>query len=409
MKKSIYCLIFILFTCFFLYSCGGGGGTITPDPNIQPTSAPTNTPTTLAVFTATPEPSAVPTVPPPVPTEAPVVQITPTPTSTPSPGPTNTPTNTPTPGGAVLTGTVRNLFTGASMSGVNITLEAETAGTNESGFYSISKTGTGTARMELTGSNIITRSLEVNLNLDEQDITVFPSDYNTDMFRALTKWPGYTEATMRWEEKPNFVIYTKVWDTGENVNQTYINNMTSVIQNELSTMADGFFAGSTVEIFNGLPTDDPRWKISDDWGYIDNGRDIGIAVRESFFNSSVAGKGGPVWYVSTNWLAGGGLVVRKDQQNEIDTFRHELGHSLGLSHPWTNIINQANLEFSVMNYTSTGKHSTTYSDADKKAFLSVYHRSPGNIDPDRDPNNFPGYFRIDPENVQFIVHSDPPL
>ncbi|MEQ8187827.1 MAG: hypothetical protein ABRQ39_07610 [Candidatus Eremiobacterota bacterium] len=369
--------------------------------NIVPTPVPTSVPTSPSGSTPTP------TTPPantPTPTNTPGGSA-PTATNTPggsAPTATNTPGGGPTPVAGGLVGIVYNLFTNAPVEGVNLAVQGKTGTTDVNGHYTIESAGTGTQRLTITGGNIITRSLPVNLTGGYQDIRVLPSTFNTTMFRALTVWPGSHTGTARWEVKPKFIIYKYMQDVDNvAVPQATIDNITSVVQ-EIGGLADGFFSSPQIEYYNGRVNDDPRWQFSSgtpQWGYIKAGYNaIGISMIQSL--GSNTGFGGGTWDGDL-WLRGGGLVLSAEYQSESyfpSTVRHEMGHALALWHPFENLdVNNAQMEYSVMNYwpqgSLYGKRTDGFSDADRNAFIIMYHRAPDNNAPDMDPDNYSGYHR----------------
>jgi len=358
----------------------------------------------------TPSGNTPTTIPGNTPTNTP---IAPTPTNTPggsAPTATNTPAG-PTPLAGGLVGRVYDLFTNTAMEDVNLSVNGKTGTTDINGYYTITSVGSGTQRMTASG-NIITRSFPVNLSGGQQDISVLPSNFNTTMFRALTVWPGSHTGTARWEIKPKFIIYKYMQDVDNvAVPQTTIDKLTSVIQ-EVGGLADGFFSSPEIEYYNGRANDDTRWKFSTsppEWGYIQSGYNaIGISMRQTLPDNNT-GLGGGTWDGDL-WLRGGGVVLSAEYQNDTgftSTVRHEIGHALALWHPFENLaVSNSQMEYSIMNYwpqgSLYGKRSEDYSDADKKAFIIMYHRAPDNNAPDTDPDNFNGYHKNSDKLYEFV-------
>ncbi|MEQ8224874.1 MAG: hypothetical protein ABRQ37_21320, partial [Candidatus Eremiobacterota bacterium] len=284
---------------------GTTGNVVNITNDIVATPVPTSVPTSPSGSTPTPTTPASNT---PTPTNTPG-SSSPTATNTPggsSPTATNTPGGGPTPVAGGLVGIVYNLFTNSPMEGVTLAVQGKTGTTDANGNYTIASVGTGTQRLTITGGNIITRSLPVNLTGGYQDISVLPSSFNTTMFRALTVWPTSHTGTARWEVKPKFIIYKYVQDVDNiAVPQATIDNITAVVQ-EIGGLADGFFSSPQIEYYNGRVNDDPRWQFSSgtpQWGYIKAGYNaIGISMVQSL--GSNTGFGGGTWDGDL-WLRGG--------------------------------------------------------------------------------------------------------
>lgn len=298
-------------------------------------------------------------------------------------------------------GMVTNLFSGSGIPSATVACTEFTASTDSRGEYLVFGVGTGQTRMNVTSSAIIERSFVVNYTpTGRQDVTVWPSTYNTTMFRALML---NDDATKRWMSPPTFVLYRQKYDSDPAADVAAADwaAMLDVVTNELPAISDNWLGGApNIEVFPGRPNDDPRWTKSSsdpDWGYIEGQGAIGVAVRDTF-SGGAAGLGGSMWDANYE-MTGGGAVTLAGGGGYSDlrhVFRHEIGHAIGWSHPWTRIPggeSDPNLDLSVMNYInlSVPVWSNEFSDADRKAAKSMYHRAPGNVAPDYDPDNYVGF------------------
>ncbi|MEQ8224963.1 MAG: hypothetical protein ABRQ37_21775 [Candidatus Eremiobacterota bacterium] len=415
--KYVHILITCLILALLFTGCGGGGGSTggaiipvvdTPVP-VTPAAQATATPITGHTPDPANTPSANPTatITPPInatATSTPPVNAT----ATITPEVNATATGTPAQGN--LTGKVYDLFTNGAVKDANISINGKTATTDSAGNYTITSAGTGTYRMTVSG-NFITRSFPVDLSGGIQNVSILPSDFNTTMFRALSKWPGH-DGTGRWETKPVFVIYKYMWDDPNvAVSQATLDKIASVVA-EVGGLADGFFSSPVIEYYNGSAASDPRWTVSyetPEWGYITYGHNaIGISMIQTLSGDN-AGFGGGLCD-GDSWIRGGGVVLSAQYKNYISfksNLRHEIGHTFPLWHPFENLsVSDPNMEESVMNYwpqgSLYGKRSDGYSDADKKALTVIYHRGPDNHAPDTDPDKFIGYHRNSDKLYEFV-------
>ncbi|MEQ8220983.1 MAG: hypothetical protein ABRQ37_01680 [Candidatus Eremiobacterota bacterium] len=357
----------ILIYLFILISgCGGGSSTV--NPGTQPTSI--DTPTTNPVFT---------------PTNTPITDNTPTPTSTLPPGvtPTNTPVgNTPTPTNTPnnsknVSINVKDLFDSSNKSGLQVYFnDTPVTNTDASGNANFNITANG--RMKLTG-NSIERSLPVYTTTLNYNVSVLPNGYNTTFLRAL--WGNYQ--IREWISKPKFVIYKYLLNSSPAVavSQSTIDNVKSIINTELPTLANGYFGSPGIEEFNGRPNDDPRFNVMDaEFGTIQTNGYISIA----FVADINGGSASTYNYANTITLFYAGSVF--EPSPTLTTIRHEMGHAcFGWEHPF-DFVTGALLELSVMNYSSTGKRTDGFSPKDIEASKFWVSRPRGNNTPDYDPD-----------------------
>ncbi len=182
--------------------------------------------------------------------------------------------------------------------------------------------------------------------------------------------------------KPTIVIYKYLLNSSPAVavSQTTIDNIKSVINNDVATLANGYFTGLTIEEYNGRPDDDPRFVMVDsEFGMIQTNGYISVACRQSI----TGGSGSSFVARSGNTLMYGGMLF--ETSPTLSTIRHESGHTfINFEHPFDFVAVALN-ELSVMNYASTGKRTDTFSQKDIEASKFSYSRPLGNISPDYDP------------------------
>jgi hypothetical protein len=302
--------------------------------------------------------------------------------------------------------------------------------TYDDGEYLVHGVSSDTLRMRVTSPTLLTRSFPVEITpRGEEDVTVLPGNYNTYMLRSFFGTPfGEEQAaagpfipgvTARYRPTPEshkctFVIYTRMLDVDRPVTASMIAVLRGVLVNEFPILTDGQQGGAeTVEIFQGQPTDDPRFSADDalDWGGIWDHNALGLSVVESFTDAGVAGLGG--WgYDGNYWATGGGVSVIEGAEYP-SIWRHELGHAFFCwPHPWSRMLEADFPEFmenSVMNYDTAAAWPSPdgdYTAADKGAIKFAYHRGAGNQTPDYDVDSMVGYRGVG-ETARGVLYRDP--
>ncbi len=247
-----------------------------------------------------------------------------------------------------LTGKVYDIFTGTGVASAVVAIGGFSAESNANGNYTTQSKDLSKAetRMTVTKGTILTRSMPVNNDGGVQDISVVPSSYNTTMLRAYC-W-GTGQASYRWNVKPTrIVVYNQLYasNPAQSVSQATLDAVATVLQDEFFLLADGYFSGTPIEYFNGRPEDDTRLTGAGDGSFYGSGI---IAV---YFSNTFTGN---------------------------------------ITHPF-DALGETNplLEPSVMNYSV--QYSASYSTYDSYAYKLFYHRAPGNVAPDRDPDGYLGY------------------
>ncbi|MDQ7821336.1 MAG: IPT/TIG domain-containing protein [Candidatus Eremiobacteraeota bacterium] len=296
-----------------------------------------------------------------------------------------------------LTGRVYDIFSGTSMSAATVNVNSVSTESNTSGVYSMTPGGTGESRMTVSSGSIVTRSFPVNVTNASQDVSVVASTYNTDMLRAYC-W-GQGQSSMRWNTKPTAIVIYNTLSRGTSaVSQADITTTQSWLQNEFFTLANSYFSGTTVEVYNGRPEDDPRNTVSDA-GII--GQNTIAIYWSDTITGTTQGEGG--WSGQGNVIVGGFAHIRNAGRTMDlqEALRHEMGHATGFTHPFASLgVTNPKLEYSVMNY-YYAKSSSTYTTSDLNAYIYYYHRAPGNVAPDRDPDGYAGYKHLPVKTVIF--------
>lgn len=311
----------------------------------------------------------------------------------------------------------------ATYRNANVTFGPVNTTTGPDGEYLVHGLSAQSARMAVTHPTAITRSFPVDVTSNgAQDVTLLASDFNTFLLRRfLPEAPGGgvfdPGANNRWRPgaPPTFVIYTKTFE-GSDVSANMTQIIRNWVENELPTASDGQIGGpGSIEVFSGKPTDDPRYTVyaatGDEWGYINGHNAIALVVVDDYATSGLGGLGGGM-RDSQYWLTGGGMTCLASIEDPF-IWRHEGGHAVfGWPHPWERMSDSdipLHMDFSVMNYGPAAAWAASeYSVMDRAVMRFNYHRAPGNLEPDWDPDGMVGY-RGDEGTYYGVLHRDPVL
>ena len=361
----VFLLIFLIIT-----GCGGGGGSSS---NINP----------------------APSVPTPT--------LVPTPTATPIPTEN-------------LSGSIYNITDNTPLEGCMVNIDGTdyaSAGNTFGINYPLAKS---IHNITITGANNIARETPFDSALENLDFYLLPSSFNVEHLRALTTQidPNtnfiHNQDTLRWIVPPRVVIYNQMPD---GTDTSHITAEIEKILTEFKNLGLETISDITWEIFDGPPASDPRWiKHSTNTdehyvGYLED-NSIGICVGPL---QNADGITFPMYSDASGTYSGGGITVVYRTQayrpEYLRILRHELCHALmGAFHPFE-IIPEADwptkLEFSIMNYTETGKSSLVLTEYDIYCFKFIYGRLPNNMPPDK--NETPITASSD---TSVIILTDPP-
>ncbi|MFZ5391692.1 MAG: hypothetical protein ACOZAR_00675 [Patescibacteria group bacterium] len=322
---------------------GGGGGTGIVEPQatftatvIAVTTTPTITTTPVASVTSTAVVSATA-----------VITTTTKPTNTVSPTATS----------PSVTGKIMGMFSGSAVSGATITLGNNTTTSNSQGNFSINGT---TGRMEISGSGHYTYSFPITSS--SLEVFLVGSDMNNVSYSSYF----IRGNSKRWLKIPKFRI-------NENITAAQAAVIKNIIISELPGLTGGFMKVTETEILLTTATDPEQGEVV---------ISMDSSATNSFAELSYSG----------NEIVAVRIVLRDEDLSLNDyscrTIRHELGHMIGLNHPFDNLgWDSPDLPISIMNYVNDyKKYSLTYSDFDIITGTRKYNRGAGNQLPDYDPD-----------------------
>ncbi len=345
--KKIFLFLQIFLTAgalsiFLLNGCGGGGGGGSTIADPQPTFTATfSTP----VFTFTPIASATAGAT----MTSTVVSATVTATVT--------KTAAPTAISPSVTGKIMGMFFGSAVSGASVTLGSESGTTDTQGNFLIAGT---TGRMVIKMGGYYDYSFPVTSSTLE--ILLVGADMNNVSYSSYF----IRGNSKRWLKIPKFRI-------NENITAAQAAVIKKIIINEVSALTGNFIKVSESEILSTASTEPEQGEVVIS---MDN------AATNSFAELSYSG----------NEIVAVKIVLRDEDLslNEYScrTIRHELGHMIGLNHPFESLgWDSPDLPISVMNYVNDKKkYSLTYSEFDLKTGTRKYSRGAGNQLPDYDPD-----------------------
>ncbi len=208
-------------------------------------------------------------------------------------------------------------------------------------------------------------------------------------FRALEdhsySLPPVGTRIVRWTQRPQIYVYLRDADTGQRLADSAVQRVRAVI-GELSGPTGAFISPSNIVLR------DVRWQ--------DDSATLPMETSEEFrwragaitisHESDLGGQ--TVGYTAVDvhldgtigWAA---IRLGGEDRDRAATLRHELGHALGFEHPFEHAPggDLGLIEDSVMNYLSTGKGATSWTQFDREALRVVFSRPPLNADPDTDP------------------------
>jgi hypothetical protein len=268
---------------------------------------------------------------------------------------------------STLTGHVTATNGGQPLGGLVVDLGSQTTGTDVTGGFALSNLASGSHRLSLTGSTIVSRSLLVavgstrDVSVDAISLSGFDLGFYRQFVRNGLDSPAALEPLRRWTTNPNLYLKT-VDEAGAPIPGPTLDMVEATARAVVPIWTSERFTVATVERGTGTRVGTAGW-ITIRWPATSvNPNQCGRAPVSGGYVELEAHN--PRCQVSP-WVTSPSLV------------RHELGHAMGYWH--------TNAPIDVMSGTNWITNDQQPSARERAHAAIAYARPVGNTDPDTDP------------------------
>lgn len=265
------------------------------------------------------------------------------------------------PASYTVSGIVSATNGGQPLSGLSVDLNGQPATTNGAGGFSYTMTNGSTARLALTGSGIVPRSLTLNVGA-ARTVTVgaiaLGGGFDLGFYRQFVRnaFEGGNEPVRRWTRNVNLFI-----QTGQDA--ATLDMVEAVVRDSVPRWTAGAFNVQSAERGTATREGQAGW-LTVKWSAVNDGH---CAI------SQVGQEGGWIeLHPNTAGCACNGWTMRPT------TVRHEVGHAMGFWH--TDSRND-------LMFVSSGQCDQPISAREVLHAAIAYARPVGNVDPDSDPTS----------------------
>jgi hypothetical protein len=287
------------------------------------------------------------------------------------PDPEDPPAPEDTEASVLLSGTVRDQFSGQALSGIDVEFAGGTARTDAAGGFTIQGAPTTTLRtLTLSGGGVYRRVTYARTGDTGWDVV--PGTFNMAAYNDVARndWGSYT---VRWTSSPTVYVDSRPegFEGGEEL-ERWIAEVQSQAAAFVSKWTGSTISPQSVIVTSNPPRDFTAGTIvihfsenSSDYG--NSSTSIGYARVSRSSTGTIAGAA--VWLRYLRYSGSGGASKR------TGILGHELGHAMGMGHMTSGTV-------SFMEPSIGSK--TDLSSFDRQAAELLYARTPGNTSPDTD-------------------------